>query len=151
LRSGSATLNVVTPDLNVTKSDGVTTAVPGATLSYVLVATNAGGAPATNVTMTDTIPAGTTYFGFTAIQHASAASTATVKIFDLGTIANGANVSCTISIAVNNPAPAGTTAYLNSVVVVDDGTHGADPTPGNSHRYRPRSGGDNLRRRSGHR
>ena len=30
LRSGSATLNVVTPDLSVTKSDGVTTAAPGA-------------------------------------------------------------------------------------------------------------------------
>ena len=132
LRTGSATLNVVTPDLNVTKSDGVTTAAPGTTLSYVVVTTNTGGAPATNVTLTDTIPAGTTYAGFTGPCVVDGGSTATVKVFDLGTIANGTNVTCTISITVDDPAPAGTSAYVNSVLVADDGTHGVDPTANNS-------------------
>ncbi|MEO7372033.1 MAG: hypothetical protein ABIZ69_14275, partial [Ilumatobacteraceae bacterium] len=131
-RAGSAILGVVTPDLNVTKTDGVNTAIPGATLSFVVVTSNTGGAIARNVTLTDLPAAGTTYVGLTGPCTLNGSSTATIKVFDLGSIANSASVSCTLTVTVDNPAPAGTTGYVNSVAVADDGTNGADPTPANN-------------------
>ncbi|MDH3425334.1 MAG: hypothetical protein OEM22_01565, partial [Acidimicrobiia bacterium] len=55
-----------TPRLTITKDDGVATANPGDTLTYSIDFTNISdatvdGAPAFNVEIADTIPAGTTY------------------------------------------------------------------------------------------
>ena len=56
-----------TPNMTLTKSDGVATAAPGQALTYTITATNnapaAGGGAANNVVVTDTIPAGFTYTG----------------------------------------------------------------------------------------
>ena len=50
-----------TPDLVVTKTDGVTTASPGDTLTYTVTISNAGAQDATGVIATDTLPANTTF------------------------------------------------------------------------------------------
>jgi uncharacterized repeat protein (TIGR01451 family) len=47
----------VLADLGVTKSDGQTTAVPGAPLTYTIVAGNTGPTPAPGATVTDVFPA----------------------------------------------------------------------------------------------
>ena len=56
-----------TPNMTLTKSDGVATAAPGQALTYTITATNnapaAGGGAANNVVVADTIPAGFTYTG----------------------------------------------------------------------------------------
>src|SRR5439155_260559 len=49
------------PDLVVTKTDGVTTAAPGSTLTYTITVTNAGNQGATSVALSDTLPANTTF------------------------------------------------------------------------------------------
>ena len=44
-------------DLSITKTDGVTTAVPGGSVTYTITASNAGPDPVTGGTVTDTFPA----------------------------------------------------------------------------------------------
>ena len=44
-------------DLAITKTDGVTTAVPGGSVTYTITASNAGPDPATGGTVADTFPA----------------------------------------------------------------------------------------------
>ena len=46
-----------TVDFSITKTDGETTAVPGQSLTYIIVATNAGPSNVTGATITDTFPA----------------------------------------------------------------------------------------------
>lgn len=47
-------------DLSITKTDGVTSAVPGESLTYTIVANNAGPSDDPTVSVTDTFPAGLT-------------------------------------------------------------------------------------------
>ena len=128
----SAILGVVTPDLTVTVSDGVSSAAPGSTLVYVVVTSNTGGAPAANVVLTNTVPLGTTFISVADPCVLGGASTATTQFVEIGTIVNGTAASCTITISVHDPALAGTTSYLDHVSVADDGSNGADPTPANN-------------------
>ena len=129
---GTAILGVAEADLNVTISDGVTTAVPGTTLDYVVVTTNTGGAPAANVVLTNTLPTGTTFVGVAGPCVSSSLSTATTMIFTLGSMAIGASASCSIKVGIDVPALAGTTSYLAAVTAATDGSAGADPTPANN-------------------
>ncbi len=57
---GSGTINNDDPavaDLSITKTDGVTTAIPGNSVTYTITVTNAGPDAATGVTVADTFPA----------------------------------------------------------------------------------------------
>ncbi len=128
----TAVLGVVTPDLTVSVSDGVSAAAPGSTLDYVVVTSNTGGAPAANVVLTNTLPTGTTFVSVADPCLLSGATTATTQVVEIGTIVNGTTASCTITIRVDDPALAGTTSYLDQVGVADDGSNGADPTPANN-------------------
>ena len=47
-------------DLSITKTDGVTTATPGGSVTYTIMATNAGPSTATGATVADTFPASLT-------------------------------------------------------------------------------------------
>ena len=47
-------------DLSITKTDGVTTATAGGSVTYTIVASNAGSCPVTGATVADTFPAGLT-------------------------------------------------------------------------------------------
>ena len=50
-------LFIATADLSITKTDGVTTATPGGSVTYTITATNAGPSNATGATVADTFPA----------------------------------------------------------------------------------------------
>ena len=135
-QQGQGNVNIVAPDLQITNTDGTTTATPGDTRTYTLGVTNVGGAPATGVVITDTLPAGTTFvsIGGTGCTLNTGASTATVTVINVaGTIAaSGGTASCTVIVTMDNPAAAGTTSYSNTATVADDGTRGPDPTPPNN-------------------
>src|SRR4051812_38910838 len=47
-------------DLAITKTDGVTSATPGGSVTYTIPASNAGPAPTTGATVADTFPASLT-------------------------------------------------------------------------------------------
>src|SRR5207249_11680451 len=58
-------------DVGVTKSDGVTSVVPGTSTTYTIVVTNAGPSTATNVAVSDPLPAGVTSFTWSGNGHSS--------------------------------------------------------------------------------
>ncbi|HET6979090.1 MAG TPA: PQQ-dependent sugar dehydrogenase [Pyrinomonadaceae bacterium] len=66
-----ASLNVVNPlsaDLSITNTASPNPGQAGVNLSYRIIATNHGPAPATNVTVTDTLPAGVSFVSATSTQ-----------------------------------------------------------------------------------
>jgi uncharacterized repeat protein (TIGR01451 family) len=132
--SSSDTLNttVLAPSLSLTKSASPTPALAGKVLTYTIVVANSGGAEATGVTITDTVPDNTTYIpgsasdggilegsevkwmGLTIAQGTSVTRTFQVTIgiiADGSTLTNTAYVSCaekassshTITTTVSNP------------------------------------------------
>ena len=133
--SSLTTLNSVGPDLQLTKDDHVTAVSPGTQTTYDLVVRNVGGFQATGVSIVDTLPAATTFVGVGGAScsdgGAPLAGARTINITGAIAATNG-TVTCTITIAITTPAPAGTSAYLNSATVTDDGVNGADPNPGDN-------------------
>ncbi len=130
---GSATLNSVGPDLQITKDDGKTSVAPGASSTYSLVVTNSGGFQATGVYIDDTLPVGST---FVSVGGALCTDSGVVagkrRILISGAIPAGGSVTCTMTIAITSPAAAGTGSYVNTAATDNDGVNGPDPTPTNN-------------------
>ncbi len=133
--ASTAILNVVGPDLNLSKDDGITTVIPGQDTTYQLIVTNTGGFQATGVYIDDVLPPGTSLvsIGGARCSDGGAAPLGARRILISGIIAAaGDSVTCTLTLHVTAPAAAGTAGYLNSATVVDDGVNGPDPTPDNN-------------------
>jgi uncharacterized repeat protein (TIGR01451 family) len=119
-----------TSDLSVDKSSQTTTAGPGDSVTYTIVASNAGPNPATSVVVTDTLPASllfqsiTPAAGFTCTTPA-AGTTGTITCTG-GTIPNGATATFTL---VTTISPSATGTVANGVTV---GSANSDPNSGNS-------------------
>jgi uncharacterized repeat protein (TIGR01451 family)/LPXTG-motif cell wall-anchored protein len=108
-------------DLTVTKTDGKTSTAPGEVLSYVLGASTVGNKIATGVTLTEVVPANTTFnaaastAGWVCAPNGNAGSTCT---FALGSLTPGAPVvNTTFAVTVANPLAAGVTQIANTVTV----------------------------------
>jgi len=110
-------------DVSVAKTAPATVS-PGAPVTYTITVTNAGPQSASNVTVTDVLPAGTTFVSATPSQG-TCSGTTTVTC-TLGAIA--ANGNATIALTVN--APLTPTTLSNSATVTN--TPEIDPTPGNN-------------------
>lgn len=124
------------PDLTLAKSDGGVSTTPGGTVVYALTATNAGNQGATGVTLTDVVPANTTFnpggstAGWSCVPDNNAGSSCTLT---LGALAGGGAVaSANYAVTVVDPFPVGVTQIANTASVADDGTNGPDPTPANN-------------------
>jgi uncharacterized repeat protein (TIGR01451 family) len=109
-------------DLAVTKTDSPDPLFAGQQLTYTVRVTNNGPALATGATVTDTLPAGSTFVSASSTQG-TCSGTATVTC-GLGTIASGATVTVTIKIKPNTPG-----TITNTASVIGDGP---DPNPGNN-------------------
>jgi len=109
-------------DLSISKSDDVDPVAPGDTIVYTMTVHNAGPDDATNVAVTDTLPAAVTLVSTSGcVEDPNAVPTCT-----LGTIPAGGSVQYTVAVTVN-AGPSGT--ITNSVSVTSDL---ADPNPGNN-------------------
>lgn len=123
------------PDLTLVKDDGVALASPGDTLIYTLSYANVGNQNATGVSITDTVPTHTTFdagnssAGWSCANGAPAGSVCT---FAIGAVAGGGSGAVSFAVIVDNPLAPGATSVVNTASVADDGTNGADPTPGNN-------------------
>jgi uncharacterized repeat protein (TIGR01451 family) len=104
--SASASTIVAGPDLAVTKSDAPDPVIPGSNITYTITVMNNGTGGAHNVSLTDTLPAGTTFVS--EMQTAGPA-------FSCLNPAPGAGgtINCTIALL-----GAATTATFNVVVQV---------------------------------
>jgi uncharacterized repeat protein (TIGR01451 family) len=116
----------VPSDLSVVKS-GPMTATAGTVISYTITVTNGGPNPSLNATLTDALPAGTT---FSSLTSPGGWSCTTPAVNGTGT------VTCSMAsmpvgsamFTLNVNAPAAPAMFSNTAVVSESNT---DPTPGN--------------------
>ncbi len=116
------------PDLQLSKTDGGITAVPGGVIVYTLSYANVGNQGATGVVITETLPANTSFnvAGSTSGWTCVAGSCT----FSVGSLSGGGGSgSVDFAEGVANPLPAGVTQISNTAVIGDDGSNGADPKP----------------------
>ncbi len=118
----------VAADLAITKTDGVTTAVPGTNTTYTIVASNAGPDPVTGATVADTFPAACTGVAWTCVGAGGGTCTAngTGNLNDLVNLPAGGSVTYTAVCAIS---PAATGSLSNAATVTSALT---DPVPGNN-------------------
>ncbi|MBL8995684.1 MAG: DUF11 domain-containing protein, partial [Gemmatimonadetes bacterium] len=138
--NNSATDNntVITPsaDLSITKTDGVTSVLQGGTVTYTIVASNAGPSAVTGATVTDVFPAQLTGATWTCAASAGSACpaagagninatvdllsggtatfTATATASGSGTISNTATIAAPVGV---NDAPGNNSATDNNTVI----------------------------------
>ncbi len=119
-----------TPDLEISKSNGVDTVQPGDTLTYRIVVTNTGDQNATGVRITDNLPAYTNFIGASDGGSQTTPGVVTWPTFALA--GDGASVTRVLTVTVADPFPADTNILTNTATVADDGANGPDPTPANN-------------------
>lgn len=117
---------IAVPDLRITKDDGQDQVAAGSQLAYSIVVENVGSQDATGVIITDTLPAHTTFVSASNSGIESPTGTVTWPAFSL---ASGSSVTYTVTVDIDDELDPSVTSLTNTVIVADDGTNGADPTP----------------------
>lgn len=91
--------------ITVTKTDGVTTVQPGDTLTYTITVTNpTADSNATNLTVSDTLPAGTTFVS----ASDGGTEAGGVVSWSIANLAGGASISRTVTVTVDSNVSDGT-------------------------------------------
>ncbi len=110
-------------------TDGVTTAVPGGSVTYTITASNAGPSNVTGATVADTFPASLTAT-WTAVGAGGGTATASGSgnINDTVNLPAGGSVTYTVSATIS-PSTTGTLSNTATVAAPGGVT---DPTPGNN-------------------
>ncbi len=116
------------PDLSISKTDGQTTVQPGQTLTYTLTITNLGTQEAVGIVLTDTLAAETI---FVAAGEGGSEADGLVS-WPLFNLAGGAVTRRTVVVRVKDSLPFGVDTIVNTAYVIDDGSHGPDPSPDNN-------------------
>jgi uncharacterized repeat protein (TIGR01451 family) len=111
----------VAADLAITKDDDADPPAAGADLTYTLTVSNLGPSGATNVVVTDPLPAGVTY-----VSDTCGGSNVPPWTWNLGSLAAGSDVSCDVVVSIDPSPPA---SVSNTASVTADET---DPVPGNN-------------------
>ena len=119
------------PDLVVAKSDGGATVNAGGSVAYTINYSNAGLGNATGVVLTEFLPAGSTFNAAGSTPGWVAVGASEFR-FAVGNLAAGASGSVVFAVTVPSPVPVGLELLSNTVLIADDGTHGADTNPANN-------------------
>ena len=116
-------------DLAITKTDGVTTATPGGSVTYTITATNAGPSNASGATVADTFPASATCT-WTCVGASGGTCTASGSgtINDTVNLPSGGSTTYTASCTIS--ASASGTLTNTATIAAPVGV--TDPTPGNN-------------------
>lgn len=96
---------VAAPELHISKADYIDPIWPGGTLTYTLAYSNTGGAPATDVIITDTIDGNTTLVDSSPPVSGSLGSS---YYWNIGDLAADETSSIVITVSVASPLPSGT-------------------------------------------
>jgi len=119
-------------DLQITKTDGKTTAVPGTSNSYTIVVTNAGPTAVTGAAIADTFPAGFTNVTYTAVATGSASGFTASGSGNINDANVNMPVGSTITYTVTGTVSASATGTLANTATVTAPNTVIDPTPANN-------------------
>jgi fimbrial isopeptide formation D2 family protein/uncharacterized repeat protein (TIGR01451 family) len=133
--TSSDSLTVQVPNLRITKSDGLTTILPGNTAVYNLTIANIGSAPASGIEVSETVPEHTVFqpadstSGWSCSPDNNPGSSCTFNLSShLGSsLAAGANSSINFAVRVDRPLILAISSISNSASVLHDNTNGIDP------------------------
>ncbi|MFD0895930.1 DUF11 domain-containing protein [Luteolibacter ambystomatis] len=117
-------------DLSITKTDGVTTAQPGGSVTYTITASNAGPSNAPGATVADTFPASLTCT-WTAVGAGGGVPPATSGSGNINAAVNlpaGGSVTYTVSATISGSA----SGTLSNTATVAAPAGVTDPNPGNN-------------------
>ncbi|HEX9699351.1 MAG TPA: DUF11 domain-containing protein [Acidobacteriota bacterium] len=121
-----------TADLQTVKADSPDPVPPGGSITYDIIVTNAGPDDASGVTLTDTLPAGTTFLSLSTDPGWSCTtpmvgSGGTVDC-SLSSLGVDSSAALTLTVAVDSGATPGTTIDNTATAAADE----ADPDEGNN-------------------
>ena len=119
---------IAAPDLQISKTDGGITTTPGSTVVYTLAYTNTGNINSRNVTLTETLPANTSFAAAASLPTVWAqVGTTSQYTTHIGTVVGlGGNGVARFAVVVQAPLPSGVRAITNTVSIGDDGVSGPD-------------------------
>ncbi len=123
------TFTCASADLSITKTDGVASATPGGSVTYVIVASNAGPTTANPASVTDTFPVGLSCTWSSAAAGGATGNTpaGAGNISDLAlNLPPGSSVTYTATCTI----PSSATGMLCNTATVASAT--PDPVPGNN-------------------
>ena len=127
----TSSVNLVS-DLSITKTSTPNPFVAGGTLTYTIIASNAGPSNATGVRIQDNLPTPLSSFTWTCVASgagaACGAASGSGSIDQLVTLAAGTQVTYTLTGTV----PVGTTTTLNNTASITPPATTTDPTPNNN-------------------
>jgi uncharacterized repeat protein (TIGR01451 family) len=117
-------------DLSITKTDGVTTVIPGGPVTYTITASNPGPSDAAGATVADTFPPSLTEVGWTCAGAGDGTCTASGSgnIDDSVNLPAGGSVTYTASATLS---PSATGSLANTATVAPPGGV-SDPNPANN-------------------
>ncbi|MXV53348.1 DUF11 domain-containing protein, partial [Pedobacter sp. HMF7647] len=124
--TGTITVNPQT-DLSIVKTSNVSNPNVGSTVVFTLTASNAGPSVATNVKVNDALPAGYSFV------NASPSAAYSSGVWTIGSLANGANATLTITAVVNPTGSYTNTATISGTEndpVSSNNSSSVTPTPG---------------------
>ena len=110
-------------DLSVSKTDSPDPVQPGGNVTYTVVVSNGSPTGATNVVLTDTLPAGVSFVSATSTQGSCSQAGGTVTC-NLGNINSGGSATVTIVITATTPGTITNTASVTATQF--------DPNTGNN-------------------
>jgi uncharacterized repeat protein (TIGR01451 family) len=122
--TASATVTPVATDLNVTKTVDDDSPDQGDNITFTITVNNTSAVNATNVVLTDLLPAGLAFVSANASQGSYVAGTG---LWTIGTVNANSSVTLTVVATVTNKATKVNTAQITSLDQFD-----SDSTPGNS-------------------
>jgi uncharacterized repeat protein (TIGR01451 family) len=125
-------LTVITPDIRVEKTDGITVSAPGDQLIYTITVSNDGDFLAENILVTDTLPANTSFNATNSLPTVWTDAGGGDYTITIPSLTPGQSQVLTFATDIDNPVPGGVDEISNTVTANDDGTNGGDPTPGNN-------------------
>jgi uncharacterized repeat protein (TIGR01451 family) len=119
------TLFLLPTDLTITKTDGLTTVMPGGSATYTLTVTNHSNQPATGVLVKDTLPQGATLTSSNPVGSLAG----NVLTFPTFTLNAGASKTLTVVVQFASQYLPSVTTLTNTATVTDDGAIGPDTNP----------------------
>ena len=126
------TYTIPHPDLGLSIAGGTSTPAPGQTIPYTLNYSNTGGTGSTGVTLTDTLPANTTFNAAASSPGWTLLSGSTYQ-FPVGAVAgSGGSGSVVFAVTVNSPLSPGMYTLTNTAAIADDGANGSDANIANN-------------------
>ncbi|MEM1312831.1 MAG: isopeptide-forming domain-containing fimbrial protein, partial [Patescibacteria group bacterium] len=125
-------LLVITPDLEITKTNSTNVITPGSLQTYTITVENVGGYRADNIVVTENLPDNTTFSANDSLPTVWTSGAGQTYTTDISSLEPNTSVDLTFAVVVDDFISAGVSEITNTVSAIDDGSHGQDPTPNNN-------------------